>query len=391
MIFKIETITDFASLSTLEVEWEVLDAELQIRTPFTSPRWNKLWWQHFQRDSMKVLDRLRTFVLRNEAGALIAVAPMMLTYRPGRLPIRLRELQFLGADQNMTEIRGMVCREHDHEAALAALAAHFTTIEREWDWIQWCGLPAPAPETVLPGFRKTRELQDFFIPLPETWDALRARLPRNIKESLRKCQNSLARDKVDWSLDIITEPEAVVTGLLRLLELHGMRADSQDMIAHLNVFARQEARAMIVDYVGQEAARGGACLFAMRIGDTYVAMRLGFLYERELYLHYSGYDPEWSRYSVMTSVVAGAIKWAIEKGMTRVNLSTGSDVSKTRWRPESVTFVEGHQVPHTWRSRLAYRAGELMLGRKKPVAATAAEPPIAGSDAPGGPPKTSAI
>jgi len=52
-----------------------------------------------------------------------------------------------------------------------------------------------------------------------------------------------------------------------------------------------------------------------------------------LYLYYSGYDPAFGDYSVMTTTVAEAIKYAIEHGFRRVNLSTGSDVSKTRWNP----------------------------------------------------------
>ena len=72
-----------------------------------------------------------------------------------------------------------------------------------------------------------------------------------------------------------------------------------------------------------------------------VASRVAFVLGDELYLYFSGYEPEWSRYSVMTTTVAESIKWAIERKMRVVNLSTGTDVSKTRWGPTSYTSCYG--------------------------------------------------
>ena len=67
---------------------------------------------------------------------------------------------------------------------------------------------------------------------------------------------------------------------------------------------------------------------------------MGLVLGRELYLYYSGYDPAWHRFSVMTTLVAEAIKWAIAQRLTLVNLSVGTDVSKTRWRPRAIPHRE---------------------------------------------------
>jgi len=359
---QVQAITDEGGLAALDPEWAALDAALPIRMPFSSPAWSAMWWRHFRRDTPMVRDALRVFALRDAAGALKGVAPMMLTCRPGRGLLRLRELQFLGADQNVTELRGVVCREEDEAAVLAALHRHLGQVQRDWDWVQWRGLRVPDPAAVLPGFSLGRQLVDLHMPLPGTWDALRARLPRNIKESIRKCRNSLARDGIEWTLDVITEPAALAAALDRLLALHRARSVAEGTVPHPDVFAAPAARAFIAAYTAQAAARGGACMFALRIGDEHVALRLGFLMGRDLYLYYSGYDPAWGRYSVMTTVVAGAIEWAIGQGLGRVNLSTGIDVSKTRWRPEQVTFSEGYQPAGTLRGRLASRMDRVVRG-----------------------------
>jgi Acetyltransferase (GNAT) domain len=74
-----------------------------------------------------------------------------------------------------------------------------------------------------------------------------------------------------------------------------------------------------------------------------------------LYLYYSGFDPEWSRYGVMTTTVAEAIKYAIAHGLKTVNLSTHKDVSKSRWSPRQVDYRSAFEQGHRLRSGLARR------------------------------------
>ena len=362
MTLTVTADTQPAAFAQLGAEWDALELGAVPRTPFQSSTWHRLWWQHFARTGAKVRDELRLYTVRDLAGSLVAVAPMMLTHRPANLPIRTRELQFLGADSNVTEIRGMICREGWHADVLTALAAHFTG-HPEWDWVQWRGLPAQCPPPAS-GFRPTRTLQNFFLPLPQSWEALKTGLPRNMKEALRKCYNSLARDKHEYEVQVIADPADIRPAFQRLLDMHAMRSELDGTVPHINAFAAPEARSFITDYVDALAGTGGVRLFSLSIGGVPVAMRVGFVYGEELYLYYSGYDPAWGRYSVMTTVVAEAIKWAIGQGFHRVNLSTGADVSKTRWRPSHVDFLEGVQPSPRWRGQLALAAMDLVRDRK---------------------------
>jgi CelD/BcsL family acetyltransferase involved in cellulose biosynthesis len=72
-----------------------------------------------------------------------------------------------------------------------------------------------------------------------------------------------------------------------------------------------------------------------------------------LYLYYSGYDQAFAQYSVMTTTVAEAIKYAIAQGMKAVNLSTGNDVSKARWNPVEVAMRQALLVSPSRRGELA--------------------------------------
>jgi CelD/BcsL family acetyltransferase involved in cellulose biosynthesis len=297
---------------------------------------------------------------------LVAVAPMMLTHRPGRLPVGVRQLEFFGADLNITELRGVICRPEDHKQALDTIARHALAIRAQWDWLGWQGVLQPDDAACWPGeggrFIETKPIPNYFLELPESWEAFRASLSRNIRESLRKCYNSLKRDGHEFSFRVVSAPDQVAAAIDQFLALHGARARAADAVFHRDVFADPRARRLLHDYVASLAASDQARIFQLHIGGAVVASRIGFRFDDELYLYYSGFDPDWGRYSVMTTVVAEAIHWAIEHDMRIVNLSTGKDVSKTRWGPREIVYHGAIQVAPTLRGRLAFGIYQRLRG-----------------------------
>ena len=384
-MLKIDLITDETRLAALVPEWETLNAGLSPRMPFTSPLWCLTWWKHYKRSGLKTRDELRVYSLRDPTGELVAVAPMFLTHRPGRGPVRTRELQFFGADPYITELRGPVCLVERTAEVVAALSAHLDAAGG-CDWVQWRGLRLPDDfDGWRSPFRPNPRMAtiDYVLQLPESWDAFRGTLPRNIKESMRKCYNSLARDKHAFSLNVITSADDVPAALSRFFELHENRAGKTGTIDHDNVFDARAAREFLLDYCQSLARSGGLRIFQLMIADQVVATRIGFAFGDELYLYFSGYDIAWGQYSVMTTTVAEAIKWAIANGFRVVNLSTGTDVSKTRWRPDPIHFQGGFTVSPALSSRVAFAIIDRLRNRPP-----AAPPKPAKSDsAPSTPPQ----
>jgi len=106
------------------------------------------------------------------------------------------------------------------------------------------------------------------------------------------------------------------------------------------------------------------------ISGNVVASRIGFQNGDQIYLYYSGYDPSWSKYSVMTTLVVETIKWSIEQRLAIVHLSTGSDVSKLRWGPVQTRYVALTEVRRSWRARLffsIYQQAQGLLRRAEKV------------------------
>jgi CelD/BcsL family acetyltransferase involved in cellulose biosynthesis len=357
-MLRVDCLQGPAALEALEPEWNSVVEDLSPFLPFRSALWNRLWWTHFQRRGWFQSDEFFVHVVRNDEGRLLGVAPLMLTRTGVKGLPRLRIVQFFGRDPFMTEVRGLICRPEDHNDVFNALHHHLLAHQSEFDWCQWNGLIREGLDSdATSRVRWNGQLPDYYLGLPATWEEFKSGLSRNIKESIRKCYNSLKRDRHEFVFRVVSDPSAVACALDRFFELHANRSDAK----HANVFATPRARAFLADYTSQMAARGQLRIFQLEIAGTVVATRIGLVQDRELYLYYSGYEVRWGKYSVMTTTTAEAIQWAIRNGFRIVNLSAGRDVSKTRWRPSEIVFHDGIQFSRTLRSMWAFR-GHSLLG-----------------------------
>ena len=357
-MLNIERLDGPEALEALEPEWEMISSMISPRTPFSGPLWNILWWKYLREDSFSVRDEFYVLAIRDESHNLVAVAPLMRTLRPSIGPVRICELQFFGADSFFTEIRGLVCLPENQLKVVEALVHYLNQRKKEWNWVQWHGLHYDSPAATWlrhTGLQPWRETEpNYYLILPESWEEFKSKLSRNIKESLRKCYNSLKRDGYEFSFRVVAEPAEIPEALDLFFTLHSARAVAPVAVRHRNVFAPPRRREFLKEYAEKMAGRHCLRIFQLVIGDTVVATRIGFVLGDELYLYYSGYDPQWGKYSVMTTVVSESIKWAIEQGFKIVNLSIGTDVSKTRWKPSEIHFCDGAQVAPNLQSRVVF-------------------------------------
>jgi CelD/BcsL family acetyltransferase involved in cellulose biosynthesis len=357
--FKAQRLAESALSGPLFAQWNALHERISPCMPFTSPEWNVLWWKHHRSDRLFVRDELYLLVVTDARNALIAVAPMMSTRRPSFGPVRLQTLRYFGADPNVTEIRGLICEPDNEVDALEAVRKHLAHELRRSDWVEWGALRRDngvKELRKLPDSAKTttREIEGYHLELPASWEALRASRSRNIKESIRRCYNSLKRDGLTPELRVVQAPEDVPAALETFFRLHSMRSLATNTVAHADVFRKDNDRAFITEYALGLAQRGQLRIFQLLISGNVVATRLAFQFNGEIYLYYSGYDPTWAKYSVMTTLLVEAMKWSIEQRLVILHLSTGSDVSKLRWSPIATRYFVLTEVPLNWRASLSF-------------------------------------
>jgi CelD/BcsL family acetyltransferase involved in cellulose biosynthesis len=363
-MLRVETVTSLAELEALEPEWRVLEAASRNRLPFQTFIWSSSWWHNLHQERAALRDRLALRSIREPGGRLVGVAPLMVTERPGTGPLRARCLQFIGPDPNVTEVRGPLFQPDYELEGYLALIDDVLASARSVDWIHWSGLSkagCAAIEQRQPWATWGAGQVCSLIELPETWDDLKGSRSRNLKEALRKGYNSLKREGLPYSLEVVTGVE-IASALEDFFRLHQARAELEGTVHHRDVFATEASRAFLRETCERFAHDGALRIFRLRIRDAVAATRVGFLLGDSLYLYYSGYDPAYARYSVMTTALAETFKWAIEAHLTTVNLSTGRDLSKQRWQPREVEFGEATWVAPSAFGRAKYQVVEAVRG-----------------------------
>jgi CelD/BcsL family acetyltransferase involved in cellulose biosynthesis len=354
---SVQCVDSSAALAALEPEWLELERSSGNTLPFRTFDWVSSWWGHLREHRLAVHDSLAFRTVRTPAGRLVGVAPFMLTERPAAGPFRVRCLQFIGADPNITEIRGPLCDPHLEPDVVAAVNADLASVDV--DWIRWSGLAREQSdyEALAEGNAEWREgVSCFVLPLPSSWDELRSSRPKNLRESLRKCYASLRRDHLDVSLETVTTPADVPGALDDFFRMHAARAALDGTVRHANVFREDECQAFLGDVCVRFARRGALRVFRLRVGGDLVATRIAFLVGGGIYFYYSGYDPSYAKYGVATTLVAEALKHAISEGVRAANFSTGRDPSKLRWRPEELQYREAFAIASRDLSRIKFDA-----------------------------------
>jgi CelD/BcsL family acetyltransferase involved in cellulose biosynthesis len=357
----VSKVVDLKGLAGVAGDYEQLCGDVGNRLPFALYDWHLTWCRHFLNCHPRIEDEPRFCVLHDPNGLCVAILPIIQSRR--RLgPLRITSLNMLGADPAITEIPTPLVAAGYGALAVRAARDLFSRLS-DWDWIHWSGLGEELREALAdaPRLSWRQPLSDFVLDLPATWEEFKSRLKRNIRESLRHCYNSLRRAGHRFELEVIVDPEGIGRGLNRFLELHRLRADMRDTVVHPDRFVSRVSRQFLFEVCDRLARQGITRIFALRIGREIVAMRIGFVVGGSLYLYYSGYDPRWARFGVMTTTMTEAIKYAIGAGLTSVSLSPTWDIAKSRWGPRQVDYASVYEARDRLRSRCAQ--GAYLTGR----------------------------
>jgi len=357
-----------AGFEALAASWRLLETQVPQLLPFQTYDWNHAWWKVFSDSSWYHKDELAICTLHDN-GQLVAVMPLTNTHVGLHSLFIYRYVRPFGADPNLTEIR-----------APLALPAYDETILQQWEDLsrqETFGLTEfQVIHTKLHAEQflasnaavhplQAREIPNFILLLDDSWPCFKSRLKRNIKESLRRCYNSLARDNLQLGLQVWQGSEAIKPRLNDFYALHAARAGATNTVEHPDYFAPPQHRAFMAALLDSDFANR-MHLFCLELNGRVVAMRLGFDMGEELYLYYSGYDLQFARYSVMTTLLAEIIQWSYTQEFKRINLSVGEDVSKTRWSPSVTHYVEYQCVKNNaWRKNLGNSILEIRKLRRR--------------------------
>lgn len=309
--------SEFAALAR---EWDELRGRSRGSTPFQSHTWLNSWWQSYGRT-----DRLRVVLVRDK-GRLVAVAPLMLTYRP------LPTLVALGGgitdfcdvllDAEFPDAAACLARAM-HRAARGALVdlrevRHGAAAEELYD--AWSGPRRTLKDSVcleLPG-----------VPMEKLLERLPAGSAKRTRQKLRKIDKMGIKEH-----DVL--PSEAAGAVRTLLKLHAMQWEGRGVTPeHL----RPRFRAHLESTVERMAERGDATITEYRVDDEVVASDITFTSRDMVCGYLYGAHPKLrsQRVDITTMLLRHAAAHAASTGAGTLNLLRGAEPHKLRWQAESV-------------------------------------------------------
>jgi CelD/BcsL family acetyltransferase involved in cellulose biosynthesis len=234
-----------------------------------------------------------------------------------------------------------------------------------WDWVEVSLTPEQGwiePEWLWQdGDRKERAVihqgtrTGVVLPLPSSWDELRHSLKRNIKESIRRGRNRLARVGHDWEMVVPGNASHASQALDDLMDLHHRRAQLRGKVHHPDYLADPADEAFLHEMGERMFATGHCTPSVLKVGSVPVAARLLLHANQTTFFSVSGLDPAWWEYSVGTTLMAECLKAAMARGDTLAHLSLWPNLAKHRWSE----LLEFHNdfilLTQRRRSHLAFR------------------------------------
>lgn len=326
------TLVGLQHFLNLEKEWRQLLLASASTNPFLNWEWASRWVRKFSGD------RLLTVVVR-KGSKTVAIAPFHRTQYLKHTGVGATALQLFGPSeaQVLFEVREIPADPAFKPGVFAALLGELVRVGG-WDWLEFSAQGADvqawdsadqwiAPQLV-PNVENRRTIP--IMKLAPSWDEHKRRLKRNIKESIRHSYNSLERNGHTFNVEV----EECHDAIHRLFELHRLRSMVEGRSEHGDHFRHREFRS----FLGDGLVAAGARLYTLRIDGQVAAVRAALDANGQRYLYYSGFDPAWWKYGVMTLLVTEMVRDAIDRKLESINFSPGVDVSKTRWGVELVPF-----------------------------------------------------
>ncbi len=327
-------------MRALEHEWNGLLETSRSDTLFLTWEWINAWI-----DVTEERHRPFVVVVRDGEGRLCGVAPFYLApYRlAGVMPFRM--LRVLADDQTGAEYPDWIVERSRAPEVEAEIATTLSLHRKNWDgvWLPnlsgWNGAERDLRRVLGDhGCRSQgRSVAFCSIALPGSLAQYEAGLSKGQREKMRRlCRKVLQQAGVRITrCDSFEDIDAYLDALFdlhhRRWQLRGDPGSFQRR-PRLPLFYRR--------FLPVALRRGWLRLYALREGDAFRAVQLGYVYGNTFYQIQEGFDPEFTSGAgnVLRHEVIAA---SIAEGVATYDLLAGASEHKRRW---GAALREGHDV-----------------------------------------------
>jgi CelD/BcsL family acetyltransferase involved in cellulose biosynthesis len=355
--WSLTTASDFYSLESV---WRELAADTPWPSPFHSWEFAVEWFDRFVVGRAGgATGRFMVGVAVDDARQVIGLAPMFEEYARGQRGLGL-VLQPFGRShsmETMTDEPVIVLRRHAEHRALAMLIANIAAQVRvaRWDVAVLPQYAATGPSRALVSIsprldhvQVTRQSSaPLVLDLPDSFDALRARLSKSMRDNIAYYPRRLQREQGDWHVGFATSPADVSATTRELVDLHRARARWSEGVRHRNHIETQRESAFLHRWFHRLALRGEVKIARLTVRGEVIAAQAFVERAGCIAVYYSGQAERWRRYSPLTVIMAETVRDAIARRVQRLVFPPGDEPWKTRWGAISAEPVQETSIYST--------------------------------------------
>lgn len=296
-------------------EWRALLAADPHRHIFSTPEWNRAWWEEFGGGK-------ELFVLTFLDPGPVGLAALILDQTPegGRL-------RFLGGD-DLTDYLGPLSAEHEHLPAIAeALVGYARDDIPGWATFDAKCLPVPfhfaewlvvAADRLGLEFRIDQPEMTLVLELPSSFDEYLEALGRRERHELRRKLRRFEREAPEASV-------ATATGETLEADLEvfaGMHRGSEGLKGK---FMAPERATFFARVARLFQPLGMLSLDFLEVGGRRIASTFSYDFNQTFYLYNSAYDHGLGSLSPGLMLATGLIRRSIERGYRLFDLLRGQE------------------------------------------------------------------
>lgn len=336
-------------MAPLESLWRSVYADCAFRSPFASWEWVTTWWNHFSRGNARGPLVLYPLAVYNSANSeLIGLAPFHYTKR-GRLEARRHELRLLGdmgTEPALSEELPVIFRKSFEDSGTRALLRYLSGPARKhWNTLHLTipcerGMSDEALSDRRACIRgrltSNRIVQTEYLPLPTQWDELRQTLSKSTRDNLTYYPRLLSRHNLSWAVRRVADPMDIEDAANILVNLHRLRAQSTVGHPHMDHLPGRVHHECLRQALIRLTLADKASVWLLDVDGRTVAAQAVLQDGSELCMYYSGFDPAYRAYSLLTILHAEIIKTGIQERIAGINFLPGHFQYKSRWGARSV-------------------------------------------------------
>lgn len=307
-------------------EWRELVALDPERHVFSTPEWNRTWWEEFGTNK-----ELLVLVFRR-GDELVGIVPLYRKVEEGR-----NILRFVGGI-DLTDYIGPICAPEDRAVIADALVDWLMTTDQPWDEFDAHNMPVPfhfaeylVERADAKGLRFNIEEEETaaLLMLRGSFDEYLAGLDSKERHELKRKRRRIGRDHPDASFRTSTE-ETLEADLKIFVDMH---RGADGMKGH---FMRPEIATFFERMAHSFMPLGWLRLDFLEIGETAIASTFGFELEDRFYLYNSAFDPDSKRLSPGMMLVSQLIEEYSERDFRIFDFLRGPERYKYKLGAEAV-------------------------------------------------------